>query len=148
MQVWIWIWIVALGLLVASQLVSWATEKRPATTCEGMANEGEQTQTHTEGEGEGEEGNKYQPYNLASPNNALILAQQNAGNIEFLRGRVASVEKLDGRVSTMEQVVSAMQTQMEGLVQQQANAAQQLAGSEAPVISGTDMTPVAEEGDG
>ena len=36
---------------------------------------------------------EYQPYNVSDPNNSLILAQQNAGNIEVLRGRI---DNLDG----------------------------------------------------
>ena len=30
---------------------------------------------------------EYKPYNLNDPNNSLILSQQNAGNIEVLKGR-------------------------------------------------------------
>ena len=36
---------------------------------------------------------EYKEYDLNNPNNVLILTQQNAGNIEYLRGRV---DKLDG----------------------------------------------------
>jgi hypothetical protein len=37
--------------------------------------------------------NEYKPYNPNDPNNTLILAQQNAGNIEFIKGRI---DDLDG----------------------------------------------------
>ena len=79
----------------------------------------------------------YQPYNLNDPNNALILAQQNAGNIEVLKGRVDSLDNIKDRVDTMKQSMDSMQVQMDGLVQQQANYAQELAGPEPPTVTGT-----------
>lgn len=93
---------------------------------EGLENES-QPQTKT-----------YQPYNLNDPNNALILAQQNAGNIEVLKGRIDSLDYIKGRVDTIQQSINSMQVQIDGLVQQQADYAQELAGSEPPTITGTD----------
>ena len=37
----------------------------------------------------------YQPYDTNNPANALILAQQNAGNIEYIKQRLDSVHNLD-----------------------------------------------------
>ena len=80
----------------------------------------------------------YKPYNLNDPNNSLILAQQNAGNIEVLKGRIGSFDDVKSTVDNMQQDINSMQTQINGLVQQQANYAQEIAGSNPPTISGTE----------
>lgn len=80
----------------------------------------------------------YKPYNLNDPNNSLILAQQNAGNIEVLKGRIDGLDGVKNRVDDMEQSMNSMQTQIDGLVQQQADFAQQLVGSTPPEITGTE----------
>jgi hypothetical protein len=81
---------------------------------------------------------EYKPYNVNDPNNSLILAQQNAGNIEVLKGRVDKLDGVNDKVVTMQQSIDSMQTQIDGLVQQQADYAQELAGSTPPDVSGTD----------
>jgi hypothetical protein len=84
----------------------------------------------------------YEPYNLNDPNSALILSQQNAGNIDFLKGRVDELANVKKDVDDLKQNVSLMQTQIDGLVQQQADFGTQLAGSEPPSITGTEeVTP-------
>jgi hypothetical protein len=80
--------------------------------------------------------NIYQPYNTNDPNNSLILAQQNAGNIEVLKGRVDALDGVNSRVDQMQQNINSMQTQIDALVQQQANYATELAGSEPLTITG------------
>ena len=81
---------------------------------------------------------EYKPYNLNDPNNSLILAQQNAGNIEVLKGRVDNLDGVKKKVDDMQQSIDSMQTQIDGLVQQQADYAQQIAGSTPPEVTGTD----------
>ena len=81
---------------------------------------------------------EYQPYNLGDPNNALILSQQNAGNIEVLKGRVDTLDGIKNRVDDMQQNINSMQVQMDGLVQQQADYAQDLAGNTPPEVTGTE----------
>lgn len=81
---------------------------------------------------------EYKPYNLNDPNNSLILAQQNAGNIEVLKGRVDNLDGVKKKVADMQQSIDSMQTQIDGLVQQQADYAQQIAGSTPPEVTGTD----------
>jgi hypothetical protein len=81
---------------------------------------------------------EYKPYNISDPNNSLILPQQNAGNIEVLKGRVDKLDGLNDKVVTMQQSIDLMQTQIDGLVQQQADYAQEIAGSTPPDITGTD----------
>ncbi len=80
---------------------------------------------------------EYKPYNLNDPNNSLILAQQNAGNIEVLKGRIDGLDGVKKRVDNMQQSIDLMQTQIDGLVQQQADYAQEIAGSTPPEITGT-----------
>lgn len=92
--------------------------------------------------------NEYKPYNTNDPNNpnsALILAQQNAGNIEVLKGRVDGLDGVKARVDTMQQNVDSMQTQIDALVQQQADYANDLAGSEPATITGTEEATAEDE---
>jgi Tfp pilus assembly protein PilO len=81
---------------------------------------------------------QYQPYNVNDPNNALILAQQNAGNIEVLRGRIDKFDGIKEKTDQMQEDMNAMQSQIDALVQQQADAAQELVGSTPPDVSGTE----------
>ena len=80
----------------------------------------------------------YKPYNTNDPNNYLILSQQNAGNIEVLKGRIDDLDGVKESVDNMQQSINSMQTQIDGLVEQQANYAQEMAGSTPPDITGTD----------
>lgn len=100
------------------------------TLIEGLENEDTTQTTNTQ---------EYKPYNLQDPNNSLILAQQNAGNIEVLKGRVDSLDGVKKRVDDMQQSIDSIQTQIDGLVQQQADYAQEIAGSTPPDITGTDQ---------
>ena len=86
---------------------------------------------------------EYKPYNLNDPNNALILAQQNAGNIDYLKGRVEELTGVKKKVDDMQQNIDSMQTQIDSLVQQQADAAQQLVGNTPPTITGTEAETTA-----
>ena len=81
--------------------------------------------------------NEYKPYNPNDPNNTLILAQQNAGNIEFIKGRIDDLDGVKTRVDTMQKNINSMQIQIDALVQQQANYANDLAGSQPVTITGT-----------
>jgi len=80
----------------------------------------------------------YKPYNLNDPNNALILSQQNAGNIEVLKGRIDDLDGVKESVDNMQESINSMQTQIDGLVEQQATYAQEMAGSTPPYVSGID----------
>jgi Tfp pilus assembly protein PilO len=96
---------------------------------EGLENSDTSTSSSTQ---------EYKPYNLNDPNNSLILAQQNAGNIEVLKGRIDGFDGVKKRVDDMQQSIDSMQTQIDGLVQQQADYAQEIAGSTPPTVTGTD----------
>jgi hypothetical protein len=95
---------------------------------EGLENEEETSPTTQE----------YKPYNLNDPNNSLILSQQNAGNIEVLRGRIDTLDGVQKKVDDIQQSISSMQVQIDTLVRQQAEYAQDLAGTTPPTITGTD----------
>jgi hypothetical protein len=88
---------------------------------------------------------EYKPYNLSDPNNSLILAQQNAGNIEVLKGRIDGLDGVKFKVDDMQQSINLMQTQIDGLVQQQTDYAQEIAGSTPATITGTSMEEEGEE---
>ena len=81
---------------------------------------------------------EYKPYNMNDPNNALILAQHNAGNIEVLKDRIEKFDGVKEKIDTMQQDINSMQTQIDGLVQQQADYGQEIAGSTPVDVTGTD----------
>jgi hypothetical protein len=81
-------------------------------------------------------GQTYQPYNPNDPNAAMILAQQNAGNIEYLKQRVTDLSRLQEEVTDISKNVIELNSQVTTLVQQQASAATQLAGNKPADISG------------
>jgi P-type conjugative transfer protein TrbJ len=79
--------------------------------------------------------NQYSQYEN-NPNNTLILAQKNAGNIEYLKQRVDKVQGMYDQVQDLSGNVGALQTQLNGLVQAQQDYANQMTGGTAPEISG------------
>ena len=82
---------------------------------------------------------KYKPYNVNDPNNTLILAQQNAGNITILKDRVDQLDGIQENISQMQQNMSTMQYQIDSITQQQAEYAQEISGGDTPPeISGTE----------
>jgi hypothetical protein len=112
----------------------------PDKIIEGLENETTTTSSTSE----------YQPYNVSDPNNSLILSQQNAGNIEVLKGRIDKFDGVKEKIDTMQQNINSMQTQIDGLVQQQADFAQDLAGDTPPEVTGTEelsAEEVAEDND-
>lgn len=96
---------------------------------------------------EGMENNstEYKQYNGDDP---MILAQQNAGNIEYLKSRMEEVNGVKNDVVTMKQDMQSMQVQIDGLVQQQADMATELSGGGEPVaVDGLDEGEDEEEKD-
>jgi len=75
----------------------------------------------------------YKPYTT----DPLILSQQNAGNIEVLKGRINDLDGVKQSINDLKQSINSMQTQIDGLVNQQANYAQEIAGSTPVDITGT-----------
>ena len=82
----------------------------------------------------------YNPYNTNNPDNALILAQQNAGNIDYLKQRIDSVQGVFQQVQDLSGNVATLQDQVNGLVSAQQDYANQMTGGTAPEITGTTTT--------
>jgi TolA-binding protein len=80
--------------------------------------------------------NKYNPYDANNPNNALILAQQNAGNISYLKERLDSLTGINDQVQDLSGNFQSLQTQVTGLVQSQQDYANQMTGGTAPQVTG------------
>ena len=80
----------------------------------------------------------YQEYD--TKNNPLILAQQNAGNIEYLKQQITQLLKLDKQVQDISGNVGVLNDQVAGLAKAQADASQQLVGTTPLTISGTQPT--------
>jgi TolA-binding protein len=86
---------------------------------------------------EGLKNNKsYKPYDTNNPSNTLILAQQNAGNIEYLKGRIQDIQGMNKQVQDLSGNVVTLQEQVNGLVTAQQQYATQMTGGVAPEISG------------
>ena len=104
--------------------------------------------TNTHNLVEGLENGEYKSYGTEDPNNpnsALILSQQNAGNIEVLKGRVDALDGVKARVDTMQQNIDSIQTQIDALVQQQADYATDLVGSKPPEVTGLEEATAEDE---
>jgi hypothetical protein len=79
----------------------------------------------------------YQTYNKDDPNNALILAQQNAGNIDVLRNQMNDLTTIKSEFDDVKLRMDKLDGQVTDLVNQQAQYAQDVAGSEPVAVSGT-----------
>jgi len=79
----------------------------------------------------------YKQYNTNDPSNALILAQQNAGNIEYIKQRIDAVQGVVKQVQDLSGNVVTLQQQVSGLVNAQQQYASQVTGGTTPVITGT-----------
>ena len=80
---------------------------------------------------------EFAPYDTNNPANALILSQQNAGNINFLKQRVDELSGIKATVDDLSQQVDQLNQQVAGLVQQQSDLGQQMIGTTPATISGT-----------
>jgi hypothetical protein len=98
-------------------------------------------------EGLEQQPSQYTDYDFNNPNNALILSQQNAGNIAFLKSQVDSLIPLQKQVSDISGNLILLSDQVNDIVLQQTNYATQNLPSSPPDISGAsfeDSTPVAD----
>ena len=82
--------------------------------------------------------NQYQPYDTNNPNNALILAQQNAGNISYLKEQLDNILGINQQVQDLSCNVTTLQTQINGILTQQQEYATQMTGGtgQPPEITG------------
>jgi uncharacterized protein (UPF0333 family) len=87
--------------------------------------------------------NNYDKNSMSSTDNALMLAQQNAGNIEYLKQQISKVTTLDKEVQDMSGNLVTLNEQMIALVNQQTQAASQLAGNKPLETTGLSSAPEA-----
>jgi hypothetical protein len=80
--------------------------------------------------------NQYQPYDTNNPNNAIILAQQNAGNISVLKQRIDDMQGITQEVQDISGNVANLQKQVNGLVQAQQQYINGINGGKPPQITG------------
>lgn len=78
----------------------------------------------------------YLNYDKKIADNTFILAQQNAGNIEYLKQRVNSIQDMADEVSQLSSNVDSLQQQVSGLVQANTQYTSQNLGTTPPDISG------------
>ena len=91
---------------------------------------------------EGFESNEtYQSYEN-NKDSTMILAQKNAGNIEFLKQQIDEVLGLNKEVQDISGNVINLQDQVNELILAQKQYADQMTGGTAPDISGMDSTDV------
>jgi len=77
--------------------------------------------------------NEYKEYDKNDP---LILAQQNAGNIEYLKQRMDKLMGLDKEVQDISGNLIGLNDQVIALVKAQADASQQLVGNTPLSVTG------------
>ena len=86
----------------------------------------------------------YRQYDKKISDNTFLLAQQNAGNIEYLKERINDVQGMNKQVQDLSANVQALQEQVDGLVQANSQYTSQMVGTEPPEISGA-IEDTAEE---
>ena len=79
---------------------------------------------------------QYKPYDLNNPNNALILSQQNAGNIQVLKQQMDGIFNLNNKVRDLSGNVTALQNQVSDLMVQQQQYVESKLPASTPEISG------------
>jgi methyl-accepting chemotaxis protein len=80
----------------------------------------------------------YKQYDKEISHNTFLMAQQNAGNIEYLKQRIDAVQNMYQQVRDLSANVTSLSTQVNGLVQSQQQYATQISGSTPPTVTGTD----------
>jgi predicted PurR-regulated permease PerM len=80
---------------------------------------------------------QYQPYDMNNPNNALILAQQNAGNIQVLKQQVDKILGLNKEVQDISGNLVTLTSQVTNLMESQQQIAKNNLPSSPPVITGS-----------
>jgi hypothetical protein len=86
---------------------------------------------------EGLSNNKYESYDTNDPENVMILAQQNAGNIIVLKTQLDEMMNINKEVQDLSSNFISLQDQVNGLVAAQQQYTTQMTGGQTPVITGT-----------
>lgn len=79
---------------------------------------------------------QYQPYDTNNPNNALILSQQNAGNIQVLKQQVDKILGLDKEVQDISGNLVTLTSQVTKLMESQEQYAKNNLPDSQPKITG------------
>ena len=87
----------------------------------------------------------YKEYDTNDPNNVMILAQQNAGNIEVLKQEFERISGLKQEVDDISGNMVNLTKQVDDLVQAQADYLAQNLPAEPPEITGAEEEDVTEE---
>ena len=80
---------------------------------------------------------QYQPYDMNNPNNALILAQQNAGNIQVLKQQLDKLVGLDKEVQDISGNMVTLTSQVTKLMESQQQIAKSALPDSPPEITGS-----------
>jgi uncharacterized protein YqgQ len=83
-----------------------------------------------------ENNNEYKSYDMNDPNNALILGQQNAGNINYLKKRMDDIQNMRQEVDDLGKNYQNLQKQVDDLVLAQQEYTTKMIGDEPPEITG------------
>ena len=83
----------------------------------------------------------YRQYDKKIADNTFLLAQQNAGNIEYMKQRIDDVQGMYQQIQDLSGNVQALQDQVNGLVQANQEYTSQMVGTEPPQISGAVEEP-------
>jgi predicted PurR-regulated permease PerM len=78
----------------------------------------------------------YQPYDTNNPNNAMILAQQNAGNIQVLKQQLDKIINLDKQVQDISGNLITLTNQVNSMVGSQKSMVESKIPSSTPQITG------------
>lgn len=82
--------------------------------------------------------NQYRNYDTNDPNNVMILAQQNAGNIEFLKTQMNNLIGLEKKVQDISANYAGLEQRVDDLILEQKLYSQKVLPSETPEITGAD----------
>lgn len=79
---------------------------------------------------------QYQPYDLNNPSNVMILAQQNAGNIQVLKQQIDKTLGLEKQVQDISGNLATLTSQVNGLIGIQKQNVESKLPSTPPKITG------------
>ena len=86
----------------------------------------------------------YRQYDKKIADNTFLLAQQNAGNIEYMKQRIDDVQGMYQQIQDLSGNVQALQEQVNGLVQANQEYTSQMVGTTPPEISGAVEEPTTD----
>jgi predicted PurR-regulated permease PerM len=87
----------------------------------------------------------YKDYDTTDPNNVMILAQQNAGNIEVIKQQFDKMSGLKQRIDDISGNMDTLTKQVDDLAQSQQDYLAQNLPAEPPTVTGTDADEDDEE---